>query len=174
MSLRLLPVPAIDPPYDDELPTRPPEVEGSLALAFPAATQSLVPLRLVPPAVPQQPATTLPDPGAWTARVGQAIVEVLTGDRSASQLSPYATLDVLEQLERAAGRLLHSRTQWQRRCGQRQPPRRPTLSSVQVCRVSAGVAEVAAVIDTGVRFRALALRLEERDGRWRATVLQVG
>jgi hypothetical protein len=38
----------------------------------------------------------------------------------------------------------------------------------------AGVAEVCAVIDTSPRRRAIALRLEETEGRWRCTEVQVG
>jgi hypothetical protein len=36
-----------------------------------------------------------------------------------------------------------------------------------------GVAEVCAVVSHGERFRAIALRLEGIDGRWRCTVLQL-
>jgi hypothetical protein len=40
-----------------------------------------------------------------------------------------------------------------------------------VCEVSDGVAEVSVVIDDGRRARALAMRLEGSDGRWRCTEL---
>jgi len=37
-----------------------------------------------------------------------------------------------------------------------------------------GVAEVTAVVERGPRTRALALRMEGRDGRWVVTALQMG
>ncbi len=106
-SLRVRPVPRIDGPYDDErTDPAPPMVDGSLALAFPPPTRVSVPLRLVPPAGGVSPAMAptrrdlLPDPRPWTARLAQAIAEVLAGARPAGQLSRVATLDVLALLER--------------------------------------------------------------------------
>jgi hypothetical protein len=172
--LRLRPAPRIDGPYDDELPEPASAVHGSLALAFPAPSRAGVPLRLVPPADgndaggPADGPTrrdALPDPRPWTARLAQAVAEVLAGARPATQLSRVATLDVLRLLERSSGRLgarPHS------------PTRRPVVSSVHVSEPRDGVAEVCAVVDTGPRRRALAMRLEGADGRWRCTALQVG
>jgi len=37
-----------------------------------------------------------------------------------------------------------------------------------------GIAEVAAVVRVGDRFRAIAFRLEGLDGRWRCVRLQIG
>jgi hypothetical protein len=172
--LRLRPVPRIDGPYDDELPEPATAVHGSLALAFPAPSRCGVPLRLVPPAdgndsAPLEDGPTrrdaLPDPRPWTARLAQAVAEVLAGARPAAQLSRVATLDVLRLLERSSGRLGARRD-----C----PTRRPVVSSVHVSEPRDGVAEVCAVVDTGPRRRALAMRLEGADGRWRCTALQVG
>lgn len=172
--LRLLRAPVIDPPYDDELPPGPPVVDGSLALAFPP-TGEPVSLRLVPPAAmdddfgPQPTARAdLPDPAPMTRRLIQAIGEILAGARPAGQLSRYTTLDVLEHLERSTGWLGRSTT------GGRTAALRPVVSSVHVSEPADGVAEVCAVLDTGPRRRALALRLEGQDGRWRCTRLQFG
>ena len=169
--VHLRPVPAIDPPYDDEIGPRAPIVEGSLALEFPPLRTS-TPLRLVPPAVGDVPTAPLdgippapPHPRPWTHRLAQAIVEVLAGDRSAAQLSPFASLDVLEHLERATGR--HFQTAGT-------PTRRPRVSSVHLTEPEQGIVEACAVIETGRRHRALAMRLEEIAGRWRCTALQIG
>jgi Family of unknown function (DUF6459) len=171
-SLRVRPVPRIDGPYDDErTDPAPPMVDGSLALAFPPPTRVSVPLRLVPPAGGVSPAMAptrrdlLPDPRPWTARLAQAIAEVLAGARPAGQLSRVATLDVLALLERGAGRL-----------GARpgSPPQRPIVGSVHVSEPCDGIAEACAVVDTGLRKRALAFRLEGIDGQWRCTALHVG
>jgi Family of unknown function (DUF6459) len=170
--LQRRPVPRIDGPYDDErLEPAAPLVDGSLALAFPPPTRVSVPLRLVPPAggvaggAPLTRRDLLPDPRPWTARLAQAIAEVLAGARPPGQLSRAATLDVLQLLERAAGRL-----------GGRpgRPVPRPVVSSVHVSEPRDGVAEACAVIDTGPRKRAMALRLEGVNGEWRCTALHVG
>ena len=174
-SLRLLPAPAIDPPYDDEVVGGVPVVDGTLALAFPAPTNP-IPLRLVPPAsdspVGSEDGSSrpdpagLPDPRVWGHRLAQAVVEVLAGARSAAQLSRFASLDVLNQLERSAGRLAG-------RPGAA-PVQRPQVVSVRVCEPRPGVAETCAVFDTGRRRRVVALRLEGGHGQWRCTVLQLG
>jgi hypothetical protein len=171
-SLHVRPVPRIDGPFDDERlePVRA-MVDGSLALAFPPPTRVSVPLRLVPPAggvaVTTEPTRRdlLPDPRPWTARLAQAIAEVLAGARPAGQLSRVATLDVLQLLERGAGRL-------GARAGA--PPQRPIVGSVHVSEPRDGIAEACAVVDTGPRKRALALRLEGIDGQWRCTALHIG
>ena len=171
-TLRLLRAPVADPPYDDELPGAVPLVEGSLALAFPP-TGAPVSLRLVPPAsvdddiAPRPtPRSELPDPRGWSGRLAQAIAEILAGARPAGQLARYTTLDVLEHLERSTGRL-GTRTNGA-------APMRPIVASVHVSEPADGVAEACAVVDTGARRRALALRLEGLDGRWRCTELQFG
>ena len=167
-TLRLLPAPRIDPPYDDET-MAPPPVDGTLALAFPTAPV-LLPLRLVPPAEPADDVDDAdippPDPRQWSGRLVQAVVEVLAGVRSAAQLSRFASFEVLEQLERATGRL-----------GGRPggaPARRPAVVHVRVSQPEPSVAEACAVIDTGPRHRAIAFRLEAKAGRWRCTALQLG
>jgi hypothetical protein len=171
-ALRLLRAPVADPPYDDEVPAAVPVIEGSLALAFPPVGDP-VPLRLVPPATvdddlgPQPtPRSELPDPRPMTQRLAQAVVEILAGARPAAQLARYTTLDVLEYLERATGRLA-TRVNGS-------APLRPVVASVHVSEPADGVAEVCAVVNTGPRRRALALRLEGLDGRWRCTDLQFG
>lgn len=170
-ALQLRPVPAIDGPYDDEREPLAPMVDGSLALAFPPSTRVNVPLRLVPPAggVAIVDSSTqrdlLPDPRPWTARLAQAIGEVLAGARPPAQLSRVATLDVLQQLERNAGRLGTT-------SGMR--AQRPVVSSVHLSEPRDGVAEACAVLNTGARRRALAFRLEGRGGEWRCTAIQVG
>jgi hypothetical protein len=171
-ALHVRPVPRLDGPYDDEHPElATPMVDGSLALAFPPPTRVSMPLRLVPPAggvtVTTEPTRRdlLPDPRPWTVRLAQAISEVLAGARPAGQLSRVATLDVLHLLERGAGRLGAN--------GAR-PAQRPVVSSVHLSEPRDGIAEACAVVDTGERKRALALRLEGIDGQWRCTAVHIG
>ena len=163
--LRVLPVPPIDPPYDDERERTNPPIVGSLALAFPQPTDAL-PLRLVPPALPPTPDLAVaPEVRDWSGRLVQAIVEVFVGARAAAQLSPFTTLDVLHQLERWSGRLTS-------RDGR--PAQQPRVVSVHVCEPRDRIAEVCAVVDTGPRRRAFALRLEAKDSRWTCTALELG
>lgn len=165
-TLRVLPMPAIDPPYDDERDPHTPPTAGTLALAFPPVTDAL-PLRLVPPALPRPPAADLgspPNARAWSARLAQAIVEVFVGARPAAQLSQVTSLDVLHQLERWSGRLAVRR-------GETQHPR---VVSVHVSEPGDGVVEACATVDTGPRRRAFALRLEANGTQWRCTALELG
>jgi len=163
--LRLVPAPPHDPPYDDEPVVNGPRVVGNLALAFPVDDATVLPLRLVPPAVAPAPDGDVPDPRGWAGRLAQAIVEVLAGSRSPAQLSAHASLPVVQQLERASAVALRRTA--------RTGTRAPLVQSVQVCQPRPTVAEAAAVIDTGPRRRALALRLEVRGGRWLCTALQL-
>jgi hypothetical protein len=184
-----VPPPRTDGPYDDErLDRTPPPTDGSLALAFPPPVRISVPLRLVPPAggaAPDEQPTGLglPDPRPWCARLSQAIAEVLAGARPAHQLAEVASLDVLHQLERSAGRLRGYRTG---------PVSRPRIRSMHLSEPTPGIAEACAVVDTGPRCRALAIRVEgsaprprglslafplatvPRVPRWQCTALHIG
>ncbi|HVV77862.1 MAG TPA: Rv3235 family protein [Mycobacteriales bacterium] len=167
--------PRFEGPYDDERPDPPAQmVDGSLALAFPPSVSNALPLRLVPPARAEDlapepcPPSQVPSPRRFVAPFAQGVAEVLMGVRPPQQLAQAATLDVLGQLERNAGRLAP-------RLAARTATRpRPRVSSVRLCEPAEGVAEVCAVVDTGARRRALALRLELIAGRWQCTVLRVG
>jgi hypothetical protein len=156
----------LDPPYDDERDPATPSTDGTLALSFPPVMDAL-PLRLVPPALPQPPSAGPagpPDVRHWSARLTQAIVEVFVGARPAAQLSQVMTLEVLHQLERWSGRFAA-------RAGATQHPR---VISVHVCEPTEGVAEACATVDTGPRRRAFALRLEAKGARWQCTALELG
>jgi hypothetical protein len=165
--LRLLPPPRVDGPYDDEQPEPvPPLVHGSLALSFPPPCRVSVPLRLVPPAECGPRSTgSVPDAQRMSLRLARALAEVLAGARPPQQLCDVASLDVMHQLERNAGRLSG------RRSG---PPAQPRVLSVHVSEPRTGVAEACAVVDTGTRRRALAFRVELARGGWRCTAVHVG
>jgi hypothetical protein len=165
-TLRVLPAPRLDPPYDDEREPSPPLTVGSLALAFPA--RDALPLRLVPPARPRPDAAegaAPPEPRQWARRFTQAIVEVLAGSRPAAQLSRFTTLDVLHQLER-----------WSGRFGGKpgEPASSPRVVSVHVSLPDTGAAEACATVDTGVRRRAFAFRLDVDADTWQCTALELG
>jgi len=106
---------------------------------------------------------TLPDPRWWAGRLVQAAAEVLGGRRPIQQLMPWTSERVYADLARR----LRSRS------GPLKGPATARVRSVRVSEPRPGVAEVAAVLTQGGRGRAVALRLEGVDGRWRCVVLQV-
>jgi hypothetical protein len=113
---------------------------------------------------PRRPPTgsaRLPDPHRWSARLAQGIVEVLHGHRPLQQLVRWTDESVYAMLAR---RLAARRP----RTGSR-----PLVRSIRVCEPRDGVVEVSVVVEAGHRCRALAMRLEGLDGRWRCTVLDI-
>lgn len=182
-TVRRLPVPVCQPPYDDELPERDHiPTQGALALQFELPSrlpvEPVVPhLTLVPDlrpdldddwAEPQHtPTAQLPPARQWAARLTQAVVEVMAGGRPAAQLVRWTSLEVYTELQRAvlrAGR---------RGVDARRSTQLSSVRSVHVSSPADGVAEVCAVVDEGARRRAVAMRLEGKDGRWQCTALQL-
>lgn len=172
-TVRRLPAPPTEPPFDDELAQ--PSTEGSLALALPlldaptaraadadaAALARLLPL---PPAgavgaprrTRRRPETP---PGPRAVVFTRALLEVLAGRRPVRQLAGWATRDLLEDLAAhlpatsAGGRPA------------------AVLTSLHVTQPRDSSAEVCAVIRTRRgRRQAVALRMEHKPGRgWLVT-----
>ena len=166
--------------------TRPAAVQGTLALdwqlpgevdAVPEPDRSLRLVSREPAPDPEtDPAVAvvatsrseLPDPGPWTAQLVQAVLEVLAHERPRQQLVRWLAPDVYADLglHLAAG---PSRPGTARPGGRA----RRTVSSIHVFEPADGVVEANAVVLGGRRARAIALRLEGWDGRWRCTRLAV-
>ncbi|MBC8092086.1 MAG: 3-hydroxyacyl-CoA dehydrogenase [Pseudonocardia sp.] len=111
----------------------------------------------------------LPSPASIAARLAESIFEVLAGRRSLQQLMPHTSDTVYAQL-----------TIGVYRAGRR--PRHlpgPLVATahgrpvVVLDEPADGVVEAAVVIRRGDRARAVALRLEGLDGRWRCTALEL-
>jgi Family of unknown function (DUF6459) len=165
------PAPEREPPFDDEIGARHLSVVGPLDRPLPFGI-----VRDRVDACASGPAQTetcraagvdselLPDPRAFGRRLVIAIIELATGRRSPGQLAQHTSAGVHSGLVRDAGRI--SRLGTQQRPG--------TVHSVHAAEPAPGVAEVAAVIRVADRFRAIALRLEAREGRWRCVRLQIG
>ncbi|MGZ4613700.1 MAG: Rv3235 family protein [Kineosporiaceae bacterium] len=94
----------------------------------------------------------------------QAAVEVVTGLRPPAQLMGWTSDDVQGALQRRHALALHP--------GAR--PRRFRVRSVHVSTPVEGVAEVAAVVEDGARYRAVAFRMEGRERRWLVTAIDFG
>ncbi len=138
-------------------------VQGTLALA-------LTPRREPPPA----PVAMLdPDPSravqGWARRFVQAALEIVGGDRPASQLVRWTDRDVYADLERRAWLVA--------RAGGHVPGTavvqavRPRVRSVHACVLDARTVEAAVHVAQGGRSRAVATRFELRRGRWVCTAL---
>ena len=112
------------------------------------------------------PRGLLPEPRGWAARLVQALVEVLAGDRPTSQLVRWTNEDVYATVQRRVRLRAHA--------GRRPGGARAVVRSVHVSEPADGVAEVCALVQRGVRATAVAVRLEGIDGRWQCTALEVG
>lgn len=108
----------------------------------------------------------LEDPYPFVAKMAQAIIEVVSGQRPATQLIRHTTPPTYEVLAHRA--LVASR---------RRPAagrRAAIVRRVRLCEPVDGVVEACAVVVTHGRVRALALRAEGLDGRWIITQLTIG
>lgn len=161
--LRVLPVPAAEPAPGGRHPA--PPIVGALALNLTTSgSPRLEDHQFGPQPTPSQ---DLPDPRPTATFLFQAVVEVLGGRRPASQLTRWMTHDVHTGLSVRTATIA-------RVLGRRPTGRQAVVKAVRICRPADGVVEASAtVIDTD-RVRALAMRMEGLDGRWRVTALEVG
>ena len=160
------PAPDREPPFDDEIPARHLSLVGPLdrPLPFGAAGRPASEDSDTERADPESPRQNAPDHEAFARRLVVAVIEVATGRRSPGQLALHTSAGVHAGLVRDAGRLS--------RLGTSQRPGR--VHSVHSARPASGVAEIAIVVRIDARFRAIAMRLELKDGRWRCVRLNIG
>jgi hypothetical protein len=102
-------------------------------------------------------------------RFAKAVVEVMGGDRGPSQLLRRTSEQVYADLCRRAA-LLNRATPNDRR----QRRLRSQVRSIHLFCPSAEAAELSIHVRHGHRSRAIAARLELRDGRWICVALQFG
>lgn len=105
-----------------------------------------------------------------TARaLGLCVAEILTGAREVDSIARWITDDVHRHLQQRSAVAARSR-----QLGGRSRARALLrVGSVIVCCPADGVAEATIVVHTRSHARAVAMRLEERQGRWRATAVGV-
>jgi hypothetical protein len=111
----------------------------------------------------------LPDPRPLLENLTRCVLEILAGARELEQIARWVTDEVYRNLlkrvvisaraRRATGRAVH----------------RPTISigSTSICEPADGVVEAVVIVNSRTRSRAVAVRLEGLDGRWRATAIHV-
>lgn len=165
--LRLRPAPVLEPePYEPVVHRSPEQSPAAVQQELPLhrAERRLWPVRTDGDGVPT-PVEQLPPPEELAHRLVQAAVDVLRGLRPASQVLRWTTPEVYSQLrQRARVECADPRT----------AGRRPVVRSVRTSRSGPAGVEVAAVVLDGRRARAVAVRLDGVDGRWRMTALQIG
>ncbi|NNC13117.1 3-hydroxyacyl-CoA dehydrogenase [Planctomonas sp. JC2975] len=111
----------------------------------------------------------LPDPQPLIENLARCILEVLAGARDLEQLMRWVTDDVYATL-------LHRTVLAERaRRVKGQVAVRPALSvlSTHLCEPRDGVIEATVIVRNPVRVRAVAIRLEGLDRRWRASAISV-
>jgi hypothetical protein len=109
----------------------------------------------------------LPDPAETAQALALCVAEILTGARDVESIARWITDDVQRHLHQRAAYAARARSASPHRT------RRPSIrvGNVVVSRPRDGVAEASVVVHTRSRARAVAIRLEERAGRWRATAI---
>lgn len=107
----------------------------------------------------------------WVERYVQAALEIVAGDRPASQLTRWTETGVHQDLVRRSALVA--------RAGGHQPGRgrrpgltRPTVHRVSLGFLELGVVEAAIHVRHGSRSRAVAGRFEAQRGRWTCTALE--
>jgi hypothetical protein len=107
----------------------------------------------------------------WAHRYAQAAVEIVCGDRPASQLVRWTTPEVYSDLARRAQLVARAAG---RPPGQGRPQGavRPQVVSVRTCFLARDVCEVSVRVRHGERYRAVAARFEQVRGRLQCTALE--
>lgn len=100
----------------------------------------------------------------WARRFVQAAVEIVGGDRPASQLLRWTLPDVYDDLRRRA--MLVARAGGHQPGLARVQPVRPRVLSVHTCFLRPDAVEAAVHVKYGERSRALAARFERIEQRW--------
>jgi len=115
------------------------------------------------------PSASLPDPRPLVENLTRCVIEILAGARELDQIARWLTDDVYRHLLK---RKVQSGIQ---RIPRLERPLRPNFrfGTVIVCEPSDGVVEAVAVLHGKSRSRAVTIRLEGFDRRWRATAIRI-
>jgi uncharacterized protein DUF6459 len=154
------PAPRREPPFDDELEQGPAAGAWDRQLPFPPSVSPPCPV----PAPARRDA--LPQPGAWGRRLLVGLIECAAGRRALQQFGPMLSFSV--------GRGLAAEFERAAKLGARHWLQNAAVRTVRASEPADGVAELSATVDCGERVRAVALRVERHQGRWRCTRLQLG
>lgn len=114
-------------------------------------------------------ASNLPDPKPLLENLTRCVIEVLAGARDLEQISRWVSMDVYKHLLKRVSLSARARRV------KGQSPARPmfTIGSTIICQPSDSVIEAVVIVRGRARARAVAIRLEGLDNRWRATAINV-
>ncbi|WP_374459954.1 Rv3235 family protein [Microbacterium sp.] len=115
------------------------------------------------------PADQLPDPALLVRSLTRGALEALAGVREVDQLARWFSEEAYRSLVTRANLAARARS------ARGVPPARPTfvIRTVRVTHPRDGIVEAVVVVAGPGRTRAVALRLEGLDRRWRATSLAI-
>lgn len=115
------------------------------------------------------PRSELPGPAPLLENLTRCVIEVLAGARDLEQISRWVTDDVYRHLLKRV--VLSARA----RQAKGRAPVRPAISigSISQFEPRDGVVEAVVIVRGKARARAVAIRLEGLDSRWRATAINV-
>lgn len=141
-----------------------------------AAIDGTAALALVPRFAPddffdRQPTASaaLPDPRPLVENLTRCVIEILAGARELEQIARWLSDDVYRHLLKRV--VLSARARQAKGAAALRPTF--TIGSVRVSEPRDGVVEATVVVRGRARVRAVALRLEGLDRRWRATAVHV-
>lgn len=109
----------------------------------------------------------LPDPETFLRNISRGVLEIFAGVREVDQLARWLTEDAYRKLVTRANLAARARS------ARGIPAKRPVHQIVSVRHSSPadGIVEGVVIVRGPARTRAVALRLEGMDGRWRTTSL---
>ena len=117
---------------------------------------------------PQRTSTAdLPDPETFLRNISRGVLEIFAGVREVDQLARWLTEDAYRKLVTRANLAARARS------ARGIPAKRPVhqIVSVRHSPPADGIVEGVVIVRGPARTRAVALRLEGMDGRWRTTSL---
>jgi len=115
------------------------------------------------------PRAELPDPEPLLENLTRCVIEILAGARELEQISRWVSDDVYRHLLKRV--VLSSRARQIKGVIASRPAF--VMGSTTVCEPRDGVVESVVIVRGRARTRAVAIRLEGLDGRWRATAINV-
>jgi len=113
--------------------------------------------------------STLPDPEPLLVNLTRCVIEVLAGARELDQLARWVSDDVYRHLLKRV--VLSARARAVK--GQRAQRPAITIGRVTIHEPRDGIIEAVVIVHSKVRVRAVAVRLEGLDNRWRASAINV-
>jgi hypothetical protein len=113
--------------------------------------------------------STLPDPEPLLINLTRCVIEVLAGARELDQLARWVSDDVYRHLLKRV--VLSARARAVK--GQRAQRPAITIGRVTINEPRDGIIEAVVIVHSKVRVRAVAVRLEGLDNRWRASAINV-